>query len=282
MGRLTVILAILLWQLTVLAQTDSVASGGPKVTPVDMDEQRTTPLLHYYDRHGNPLSTPVLVLEEDTVPQGTAKPIYPHYNGTALGLNFGDAIFMAFGQRYASFDAWASVSLFNWIFPTVEAGIGMARENDAKHNFRYRTPAAPYVKIGLDYNFLYKSDPAYKLLLGLRAGWSHFNYEITNVNISSGYWDETQVLSLGKTSCTSWYGEALLGLQVKIAGGFSLGWTARWHFPFHTQSKGGGKPWFIPGYGGDGAFGFSVSAIWNFQRRSKPKTNEENNDIREQ
>lgn len=235
----------------------------PKSTPVDVDDNKPVTVLHYFDKHGNPLNEPVLFLATlDTVQKVKSKPIYPLYNGINIGANFGDLLFMAFGQRYASFDLWANVSLHNWFFPTVECGLGYADETPSKANFTYRTAPSFYAKIGANYNFLYKSNPDYQVFLGLRAGFSSFNYDVTDISIKSDYWNETQNLSLRGLHSSAFYGEALAGLQVKIAGNFSLGWSARWHFIFHVSEDKDNKPWFIPGYGGSSPFAMSISAIW--------------------
>ncbi|MBD5301646.1 MAG: hypothetical protein HDS16_01400 [Bacteroides sp.] len=240
----------------------------PGSTPVDIDDNKPVTVLHYYDKHGDPLDEPVMFLATlDTVQNVKSGPTYPLYNGLNVGLNFGDLIFMAFGQRYASFDAWANVSLHNWIFPTVEVGLGYANDTPARLNYTYRTSPSLYAKIGVNYNFLYKSNPDYQVFLGLRAGFSNFSYSLTDVTVSSDFWNETQHTSIRNLHSTSLYGEALAGLQVKIVGGFSLGWTVRWHFLFHSSTDRESKPWFIPGYGGSSPFAMTASAIWTFGRK---------------
>lgn len=253
-------------------------TGGPRTTPVDVDDNRRRPVLHYYDEHGDPLDEPVMFLSTlDTVAKVKSKPVYPLYNGVNVGVNFGDLIFMAFGQKHASFDVWANVSLHNWFFPTIECGLGFADDTPDKSNFTYRTKPSFYAKVGINYNFLYKSNPDYQVFLGLRAGFSSFTYDVTDVTISSDYWDETQRFSMTGLRSVSLYGEALAGIQVKIAGNFSLGWSARWNFDFHTASDGDSQPWFIPGRGGSSPFSMSVSAIWTIPapgRRDNVSTSE--------
>lgn len=264
---------------TATFSTDSVQSTNtPRVaprpisTPVDIDDEKPVTVLHYYDKHGDPLEEPVRFLATlDTVQSVKSGPVFPKYNGVNVGLNFGDLIFMAFGQRYASFDVWANVSLFNWIFPTVEVGLGYANDTPTRQNYTYKTPASFYAKIGLDYNFLYKSNPAYRVFLGLRGGMSSFKYSLTDVTISSDFWNENQTLSLRNLHSTAFYGEALAGIQVKIVDRFSLGWTARWHFLFHASHDQESKPWFIPGYGGSSQFAMTVSAIWTIGGTTKKK-----------
>lgn len=241
----------------------------PTTSPVDIDDEKPRMVLHYYDQHGEPLNEPVLFLAAlDTVQKAKSKPFYPIYNGMNFGVNFGDLVFMAFGQKHASFDIWANVSLHNWFFPTLECGLGYANDTPANENFTYKTRPSFYAKVGLNYNFLYKSNPDYQVFLGVRGGFSQFSYDLTNVTINSDYWGESQNLQLKGLKSTSLYGEVLAGLQVKIVGGFSLGWNLRWHMLFHASQDGANKPWFIPGYGGSSPFTMNISAIWTIGRKA--------------
>lgn len=244
-----------------------------KATPVDIDDNKPQVVMHYYDKHGNALDEPVRFLAVlDTVTKPKSKPLYPLYNGWSLGANFGEAIFMAAGQKYASFDLWADISLFNWFFPVVEAGIGFADSTPKESNFTYKTSPSFYAKVGFNYNFMYKSDPAYQLFAGFRVGFSSFKYDIENVTISNGYWDETQTINMRGLKASAIYGEALLGIKVKIVGPFSLGWTGRYHFKMKVNSKSASTPWFIPGYGANSPFAVTVSAIYMFGQKKIEKT----------
>lgn len=244
-----------------------------RTTPVDIDDEKPREVLHYYDKHGNALPEPVRFLAVlDTVTKPKSKPVYPLYNGWTLGLNFGDAIFMAAGQKYGSFDVWADVSLHNWFFPVVEFGMGFADSKPEDANFTYRTKPSFYAKVGMNYNFMYKSDPAYQVFAGFRLGYSNFAYDVENVTVSDGYWDQTESFSMKGLKASVLYGEILAGIKVKIVDGFSLGWTARWHTKFKVSSKSLSEPWYIPGYGAGSPFSFSLSAIWRFgQRKIEPE-----------
>lgn len=252
----------------------AICAQTPTTTPVDVDDEKPRVVLHYYDKHGEPLEEPVLFLASlDTVQKVKSKPLYPLYNGINIGLNFGDLIFQTFGQKYGSYDAWANVSLYNWIFPTIEIGAGYANSTPKNMNFTYRTSPSLYTKIGLDYNFLYKSDPAYQVFLGLRAGVSHFSYDVTDITINSEYWGESQTFSMTGLKSTSLYGEVLAGLRVRIVSRFSLGWDVRWHFNFHTSADGVNKHWFVPGFGGSSPVSVHVSAIWTIPAGTKEPVN---------
>lgn len=243
-----------------------LAAETPKVTPVDIDDDAPRTILHYYDKHGNELKEPVMFLAVlDTIAKPKSAPPYPLYNGYSVGVNFGDAILLAIGQKHAGFDIHADVSLHNWFFPTIECGVGFADSRPDHRNFHYRNPLSPFLRIGLNYNFLYKSDPAYQLYVGFRAGFSSFRYSIDDISIEASYWGEEQNFSLTDLKSYALWGEAVAGLKVKIVDFFSLGWSLRYKFPFHIKETAGGEPWYVPGFGAtDTPVGISLSAIFTF------------------
>ncbi|MDE7160260.1 MAG: hypothetical protein K2O24_05400 [Muribaculaceae bacterium] len=222
------------------------------ITPVDNDtEKPPQPVLHYYDRHGNRLQTPVLFLAElDTVKNVRSGPVYPAVSGMSVGVNFFDAILKLFGQTYSSFDVHADITLFNWLMPVVEAGVGFASSSPDNGAFHIKVHPSPYVKIGFNYNFLYKSNPDYQFWLGLRAGMANSRYDVWGITQSCDYYVEGGPTAYDGLRCTSWYGDVLAGLRVRIAGPVSLGWSLRYHFNFSRARKGMAcPPWFVPGYG---------------------------------
>lgn len=234
------------------------------VTPVDKDDKKPqAPTFHYYDKHGDPLDEPVLFLADlDTAKNVSSRPVYPLLNGLSLGANFFDGIMKIAGQSYSSFDVWGALSLHNWVFPVVELGVGFADNHPEGANFRYVCKPSFYAKAGVNYNFLYKSNPDYQVFLGLRAGFSSFRYDVRDITISNGYWNQTSEFSLLNQHATSFYGEALAGLQVKIAGPVSLGWSVRYHFKLHTSNGSSSTPWFIPGYGAKSPVTATFSVIY--------------------
>lgn len=249
----------------------SASLRAQDITPVDIDTKKPEqPRLHYYDKHGNKLEEPVYFLAEtDTVSKtGPASP-WPRFNGVTVGVNFFDAAMLIAGQSYASFDVNASVSLFNWVFPTIECGLGYSDNHEEGSRMTYRTHPSPYVKVGLDYNFLYKSTPDYMAGLGLRFGWSRPRYEITEAEVSSPYWDQTSSFDIPAQSVNAWFGEALAAVRVKIWRGLSLGWSVRYRFKIHIPDASHSTPWFIPGYGGNSPLTATFSLTYTFGRRSQ-------------
>ncbi|MCM1377568.1 MAG: DUF6048 family protein [Clostridium sp.] len=255
------------------------------ITPVDIDREKPRgPVLHYYDSHGNLLDEPVLFLTEtDTVAKTSASSPYHLFDGINVGINFIDAVMLIAGQDYASFDIWASVSLHNWIFPVLEAGIGYGKTQPEGGNFCYKAKPSPYFKLGANYNFLYKSNPDYQAFIGLRGGFSSYRWDVTDIKISDGYWHQYPEYNILNQSASTLYGEALGGLQVKLFKGLSMGWTLRYRFKFHTSRKvnpgspqPGSDPWFIPGYGTNNSLGFTFSLIYHIPGRPRKLSPPEN------
>lgn len=255
---------------SIVAQIVSAQTNKGNISPVDSDDDAPPkPILHYYDKHGDRLEQPVLYLAElDTVKSARPSSPYPLFNGVTFGVNFIDAIMKIGGQKHQSYDISASVSLHNWFFPIVEAGIGWGDHTDNNDLYKYKAKPSFYAKAGINYNFLYKSNPDYMAYIGLRFGISHHSWDITDIKEGSDMAQETGALQLLGQSCLSVYGEAVAGLKVKIAGPLSLGWSVRYRAGQHNSH--GKSPWFVPG-AGTGPLNFSFSAYLTFGTR-KPRT----------
>lgn len=244
MNRLLSILLLLACTLCAQAQRT--------VTPVESKEGKPKqPTLHYYDKHGNPLEEPVLFLQEDTVTNAAqaAKPVYPALYEMDFGLNFFDGILALAGQKHGGADVYAQLSMWNWLFPTLEMGVGYGKDTPDPGNFTYTGKLSPYFKLGADYNFLYKSNPRYRVIAGLRACYSPFRFDVTDISISSDYWDQTNRFDMPGQSAHAFWGEVLAGIRVNIYKQFSLVWTMRYHFFFKAPETDNAAPWYIPGYG---------------------------------
>lgn len=241
------------------------------ITPVDVDTKKPEqPRLHYYDKHGNKLEEPVYFLAEvDTVQKTGPSSPWPLFNGVTVGVNFFDAAMLIARQSFASFDLNAAVSLHNWFFPTLECGVGFAKNHEEGTAMVYRTHPSPYVKIGIDYNFLYKSTPDYMAGLGIRCGWSRPKYEITEATVNSDYWGQSSVFNIYNQSVNAWFGEALALVRVKIWKGLSLGWSIRYRFKIKIPDASHSTPWFIPGYGGGSPLTATFSLSYTFGRKSE-------------
>lgn len=259
-----------------------------EVTPVETDDKKpASPVLHYYDRHGDPLQEPVLFLAQlDTVQSvsSAAKPVYPRLYALEAGVNFFDGILALAGQKYGGADAWVQLNMWNWLLPTLEVGFGRGKDSPHPGYYTARTHAAPFLRLGTDYNFLYKSNPRYKVMAGLRAGWSTYTYSVDGLWPATAEREEV-TLGLNHVRNHAWWGEAVATLRVGIYRNLSMGWTFRYKFLFSTPKNRAfqpdpgeeptpvmqaAQPWYVPGYGKIGQhLGVTLSLSYTFDFHRK-------------
>ncbi len=174
---------------------------------------------------------------------------YPRLTDLSVGLNIAEPLFMAFGQSYASTDVSVTLNMWNRLQPTVEMGLGWAKNTPDGMNFTYKGKPSPYFKVGANYNFMFKNSPDYQVLVGIRLGYSTFGYDVTDAHYINSYWREDIGYNItGERSHALW-GEAGVGLKVKLWDRVSMGWMIRYHGIFNYGKNSHSKPWFIPGYG---------------------------------
>ncbi len=189
----------------------------------------------------------------DTILTVAPKLIYPRWESISAGVNLWDPLMRCFGQHYGLIGFWGEVSIHNWIKPYVEIGLGNASYTPDRGNYTYKSGIAPYFKIGANYNFLYNSNPAYSVYLGVRYGITNFSYEITDVNTYPGYWGDEITMSVPSQRITAGYFEVGVGLRVMIASNFYLGWEVKVHNIIHSSKTEYGDPWYVPGFGTKGS-----------------------------
>lgn len=205
----------------------------------------------------------------DTIP----KMIYPLLHSATFSVDIMQPVMRAFGQHYGLIEFGAEINLHNRYIPVFEAGLGQAKNTPDDNNFTYRSPVAPFFRIGLNYNFLYNSNPDYMFYAGVRYGFSPFKWSITDISQDAGYWDEPISYEIPSQSATAGFFEFLLGLRVKIWRQISLGWAVKFHSIIHESHSEHGKPWYIPGYGSrNGALTASFSVSYTLPLHKKPKS----------
>lgn len=192
--------------------------------------------------------------------------IYPHYprlTQLLVGINVLDDALMAFGQDYGSLlDVSATLNMWNRLQPVVELGLGRAKTTPDNANFSYKGKLAPFIRLGVDYNLLFKKNPAYQAYVGLRAGYSTFKYDVT-ASQQSGYWQQDYPIALSGVSSHALWGEAVAGLRIMVWRWLSMGWQVHYKGIFSYKKDGYSKPWYVPGYGPrNRAFSFSFSIYY--------------------
>lgn len=224
---------------TTQAVTDTVTTGKPESVVEMTDVSGHTVLV----------DTISGVEYRDTILTTAPKLVYPRFESVSVGVNVWDPLLRCFGQKYGLIGFWGELSIHNWFKPIVEAGLGQAEMTPDNGNYTYKSAVAPYFKIGLNYNFLYNSDPAYSVYAGVRYGISNFNFEVTDVRVNQGYWGDDVIINVPSQRATVGYVEAVVGLKVMIFKNFYLGWDVRMHSVVHQSNLPYGEPWYVPGYG---------------------------------
>lgn len=227
------------------------------------------------DEHGNVILVDTITGKE--VPDTTAAPTagipkmkQPLFYAAAVGVDIWDPLMRVFGQHYGLIEFSGELNLHNRYIPVVEVGLGQASYTPSDKNYTYKVPVTPYFRIGCNYNFIYNSNPDYMAFAGLRFGWSHFSYEVNDVTLSTGYWDETTTFNLPRQTANVTYMQILFGIRVKVFGPVSMGWCLRYKAKLHESDDEYGQPWYIPGYGSrNGALTGSFSITYTLPIQKK-------------
>lgn len=268
----TVLLAVII----IVTVTPSVSAQiKRKVTPVEtpatmtksknevltdtakINKLRRERSVHYTDDKGHLVYVDTITGErwQDTLAlkAGIPKMEYPLVFSVSAGINIWDIAMRAFGQHYGLASAWVTFNMHNRYMPWFEAGLGSADYRPDGRNFTYKSSAAPYLKIGCDYNFFYNSNPDYQLFAGLGYGISFFGFELNDVTLDAPYWDEQVTFNIPRQNVTAGWLEVSAGVRVRLAGNVSAGWRVIFHSSLHESKTTYGKPWYIPGFGTRGS-----------------------------
>ena len=115
---------------------------------------------------------------EKTLVQGTSREKLPFIRGASVSADIFGIAGKIFGNDYQSFEVAGEINLKNRFFPVVEIGYGTTDTTDDDKDIHYKV-AAPYFRIGMNYNFFYKKDTPNSIFAGIRLGFSSFDYDIS-------------------------------------------------------------------------------------------------------
>ncbi len=281
---------ILLLIVLVLMIPVSDVMGQRRITPVNTPATMTqsinetkrdsvdrSRLVRMEDAEGNVILVDTVAgtefVDSTSIEKQIPKMIYPLLNSVNIGIDLWSPLMRAFGTSYGLIGFSGQLNMHNRYLPTVEIGFGKADYDPENNNYRYKSPVSPYFKIGADYNFLYNSNPDYLLYGGFRLGFTSFNYDVTDVSISNGYWAPAHTMNIPRQHANATYIEFLIGIRVMIVKNISLGWSIRLHNLMHSTTGQYGDPWYIPGMGTRGSkvgASFTVSYTLPLKKKSKP------------
>ena len=155
-----------------------------------INAQRRASLVETVDADGRTILIDTITGKEwvDTTAIKEKKPefTYPFLHEVTLGLNIWDPAMRLLGQDYGIAEVWGELSLHNRFKPILEIGLGSANYTPEDGNYTYKSKLSPYFRIGMNYNFMFKSSPEYSFYGGVRYGLSpSFSYEVTDIVPSS-------------------------------------------------------------------------------------------------
>ena len=174
----------------------------------------------------------------------------PLFQGITVGVDVYGFLNQALGSDARSTEASIEANLLNRFFPVVEFGYGSMDMTDDETDIHFKT-SAPFFRLGLNYNVFYKKPelPGY-LTVGLRYGFSSFDYDVQSPNLTDPNWNHTQVPVdyTGVKSKVGWL-EAVLGLRTNVYKDFYLGLNVRYRSRLSMTKNENSEPYYIPGYG---------------------------------
>lgn len=193
-------------------------------------------------------------------------------NGLQLNVDLVGAVqSMLSENKY--YEASAQLSIKDWFYPTVELGFGTTDFHEITSNTYYKC-SAPYGRIGFDVNVMKDRHDDYRVVVGARAAYTSFKYDVSVPDAVDPYWGGNANYEVKDASCNYLWAELLAGVDARIAGPVHLGWTMRYKTRLSSSYKGIDKAWYVPGYGKDGDSGFGATFnvginLWDFKTRKK-------------
>lgn len=209
------------------------------------------------------LAAPSLAQEQNTT-EKKASSLFS-FNGIEVSADVFGLAYSLLGD-YSSAEVAVEANLGNRFYPAVEVGYGWCSTTDETTRIRYKS-AAPYYKVGLNYNFSTtkeKPDPDYSILGIARVGWTSCEYDVASPPVTDPVWGGTSTLELNDVKGNAAWAEIGVGLKARIARNFLMGWSIRYKVRLNEKVGSNSNMWYIPGYGINNStcFGGTYSFIY--------------------
>jgi hypothetical protein len=171
----------------------------------------------------------------------------PLYQGTHLGIELLQPTYSLISKQ-SGISGKIDINLRNTYFPTLE--IGTANLVRTSEIGMQAASKGYFAKIGLNKSLAFLGDHAENVFFaGIHYGFSSYSYNLTSPAWNDSYWGSYPTNAfLNQSGNAGWY-ELNVGVRVKIAGPFSLGWTCQYKSTLHLSNNELGLPALIPGYG---------------------------------
>lgn len=186
---------------------------------------------------------------------------FPLYNGLTISTDIYGVGASVLGSDFMQAEVAVEASLKNRFFPVVEVGYGNT-DTWSDRGTHYKS-SAPYFRIGMNYNTMYKKGRPSYLYVGFRYGFSSFSYDAVSTPIEDGrfgggldnpsltedIWGGSVAFDHKGLKASMGWVELLVGIRAQIYKDFYMGWSLRMKRRMNTSLTEYGDPWYVPGFG---------------------------------
>lgn len=185
------------------------------------------------------------------------------YNGVLIGTDLWNPIAGALGNAYSAYELDLEAGFKTKYFPVIELGVSKSNVTD-DYGSTFSGKLAPYGRIGINYTFM-RSVGSFAYI-GARLGYSSFQYDVTNMQLSNGYWKEDNPYKLINEKSNATWSELVGGLRVNLTGRLYMGWSVRLKFLAKVKETANSTPAYIPGYGKNAGntYGIQYTVYYKF------------------
>ena len=189
----------------------------------------------------------------------------PLYQGVNVKLDIAMPIIEAARSagKIQDYEMAINVRLKNRFYPTLELGYALAEcgADGAQHKGQ-----GGFARLGMDLAIVKKGETENNLLIGLRFGGAYQNYDLTNVQLQTDYWQSNSIDFYNQNRFDCW-GEIVVGCQVYLWKGLHMGWYGRVKLLFtRNVAEEQVLPYYVPGLGfrNDFNWGFNYYIGYRF------------------
>ncbi len=237
------------------------------VSPVDSNDLPQEVLLRKSQHEADMAAADTMAVEDN---ESKSKYDAPLLGGVLISADLAAPVMNLLGTQYGNYEVAAELDVYHRFFPVVELGVGYAKYHPEDNNYTYRTNAAIYGRIGLNYNFFYGNGSNSFVAIGARYGMTGFSYWWDNVTLNDYYWDSEVEISTPKQNAFAHWGEIVVALRVQVVKNFYMGWSGRYRLLIGCSTSPYGSPYYIPGMGvKDSGFGFTYTIGYQIPIKTK-------------
>lgn len=172
----------------------------------------------------------------------------PLMRGFQVSFDAVGLLMMQIGD-YGHYEGALRLNLHDQWFPIVELGYGKASHlNDEVTGLNYKT-AAPYFKVGVDFNLMKNKHAPNRLYGGFRYAYTSYKVNLWRQDFPDPVWLWNTGFGVNDEPCSQHWFEAVFAVDAKIYGPLHLGWSVRYKRRFVHDEGVLGKTWYVPGYG---------------------------------